>query len=326
MAYDALTIAEIAAGKPVTNGLMTKIKDNLDYLYGTVGTLFTNQVLNSSFEIDSDANGVPDNWTRSLYPGGAGGIYTAAPAHGAKSVYLTHPGGAGNGGGYYESDYVEVSSVVDYWIFFYLWATAAGVKNMVQIRYFDKDKSELGAGSPETIYTSVANYTTPHVFRRRFTPPATTCFIKIRLIGGYTDTAVAGTIYFDKISLRKLRPVNIGDTSLLSIGGGSNDMQAPVKVAEAAMDQRGEARIKFTLVSDHNGFAAYGRIYKNGSPIGTTRSNSTTTPVQYSEDITGLVRGDLIQLYAWHQIDTYISTISGGAIFGDLYDGSTDIW
>jgi hypothetical protein len=37
MGFTAITQAEIAAGQPVTQALMQKIKDNDDYLYSQVG-------------------------------------------------------------------------------------------------------------------------------------------------------------------------------------------------------------------------------------------------------------------------------------------------
>ena len=201
MAYSAITSAEIAAGKPVCGptGFGTKTKDNFDYLYGVVGTLSSNQVLNGSFEVDSNADGDPDNWTKSLYTGGTGTLYTTAPGHGAKAMSFTHPGGASNGGGYMDSDYIEVSDLREYWIAFIHWATAAGMKNQVQIRYFDRAKTDLVADA--TLYSSTTNPTSEAAYSYFFTPPATARFIKVRIIGGFTDTDVAGTAYFDDVRI-----------------------------------------------------------------------------------------------------------------------------
>ena len=73
MSYSALTTDETTAGKPGKQSLFRKIKDNFDYLYSLIASQSAGAgVPNGSFEIDSDSDGVPDNWTRSLYSGGAG--------------------------------------------------------------------------------------------------------------------------------------------------------------------------------------------------------------------------------------------------------------
>lgn len=200
MAYTALTDAETATGAAVTQTLWRKVKDNLDYLLSGIATSgVTTSVLNGSFEIDSDADGIPDTWTRSLYAGGSSALSTTAPMHGAVTLALTHPGGAGNGGGYFESDYVLVSQLHDVWIGWLMYASASGMKNEVVVRAFDKDLAEVGSGT--VVFTSTANPTSATYFIRKFTPPATTRFITLRLIGGKNDTNVAGTTYFDNVTI-----------------------------------------------------------------------------------------------------------------------------
>lgn len=192
MAYNPITTAEIAVGKPTKRSLWQKLKDNFDYLFGqtTPGGL-----LNGSFEYDSDADGIPDNWTRTLYPGGSSGFETTNPEHGEKSYYFTHPGGAGNGGGYIDCDYIAVSPE-QYTAQFGIRSTVAGIKNVVQALYYDKSKVYLGA---DDLYLATAPNTAANTYTANFTPPANCRFIKYRLIGGYTDTAVAGTTYFDGV-------------------------------------------------------------------------------------------------------------------------------
>ena len=68
-----------------------------------------------------------------------------------------------------------------------------------------------------------------------------------------------------------------------------------VKLKEFRIARNGELRVYFELKST-GPTNVFGRIYVNGSPVGIERSNSTSwTP--YSEDLAGLVIGDLIQLY-----------------------------
>ena len=58
----------------------------------------------------------------------------------------------------------------------------------------------------------------------------------------------------------------------------------------------GTIRVKFDL-KVVGAFTAYGQIYRNGTPVGTERSTTSTTYVTFSEGITGWSHGDLIQLY-----------------------------
>lgn len=199
MGWNPLTLAELTTGKPWTQALSRKIKECLEYLYGGVaGGATRSGVPNGSFEIDSDADGTPDMWTVSLYPGGSFLLDTALPNHGGKIAKFTHPGGAGNGGGYIVSEYIEVSPT---WVYFFgwtYWCSAAGPKVIAHVLFYDKDK----------VYISTAdlvNSTTNPVVAARgyqtFSPPATARYVKFELIAGYTDTDVAATIYFDDIEM-----------------------------------------------------------------------------------------------------------------------------
>lgn len=72
-----------------------------------------------------------------------------------------------------------------------------------------------------------------------------------------------------------------------------------VKLKETKMGEpTGKMRIYFEMKSS-DGSTVYGRIYKNGSPIGTQRSTDSTDYVPFEEDLSsGLAAQDLIQIYA----------------------------
>jgi len=181
-------------GNPISKTWGQKVLDCLLWLYGLIGSTSSEGIPNGSAEVDSDSNGVPDNWEYGDYPGGTGGIDTSTPAHGAAAFYCTHPGGAGNGGRYWESDYVAISEDISPLLLLFLWATAAGIKVIVRLKYYDKAKSYL---SSEDIYSSTSNPTARTPFALFGIPPANARYAKIIMIGGYTDTDVAGTVYFD---------------------------------------------------------------------------------------------------------------------------------
>jgi|LGOV01.1.fsa_nt_gb hypothetical protein len=82
----------------------------------------------------------------------------------------------------------------------------------------------------------------------------------------------------------------------------------------------GTLRIAFDMKTSSLNKTAYGRIYKNGSVVGTERSTDAVTYVAKSADISGWKSGDLIQLYV-HQYSAggyyaYVKNfrVSGGTI------------
>ena len=198
MAWSPIGTTSIAQGKFVSAELMTKIKGNLDYLYGINGGGQGPEILNGSFEIDSDDDGLPDHWFCVPY---AGGLVTLNPvgAAGAKSLKFTHPGGAGNGGGHGISDYFPVTTWgKGYYVQFLTWvsAGASAMSNRVQTLYFDGDKVLLGV---DNLYNSTVNPTSPTQYAYDLTPIASCKFIKIRVVGGATDINQAGDAYFDDV-------------------------------------------------------------------------------------------------------------------------------
>ncbi|MDD5774356.1 MAG: hypothetical protein PHS64_00260 [Candidatus Omnitrophica bacterium] len=296
MAYNAITDAEIASGKPVCGptGFGAKVKGNIEYLYSLLGTSIAAGVPNGSFEIDSDSDGVPDSWSQDLYAGGSGGIYTTSPADGAQAIYFTHPGGANNGGGYETSDYIECSEYLNYVIGVILWSTAAGMKNKVQVQFYTKAKG--ANGSAVDLYNSTSNPTTPTVFRFGIKPTADSRYFKLILVGGYTDTDVAGTTYFDDVVLLSIMPdVTAGD---MLIGSAPTERSgkdtSKVKKKEIRVLRSGTYRTSFEIKT--SGETASGRIYKNGVAFGTNRTTTSTSYGVFEEDLV-FAANDLVQLY-----------------------------
>jgi len=78
----------------------------------------------------------------------------------------------------------------------------------------------------------------------------------------------------------------------------------PTRVAQYYLGTGGGFRIVFNLWSV-NGNTVYGRIYKNGVAVGTLRSTTSTSPVVFTEDISGWQAGDFVQLYLWSDTPNY---------------------
>ena len=78
----------------------------------------------------------------------------------------------------------------------------------------------------------------------------------------------------------------------------SSDTYAKVKEIEIA--KGGILTIKFDMNTNNGDYPSYGRIYVNGVAAGTERITDSTDYVTYTENISGLVAGDLVQLYCKH--------------------------
>ena len=71
-----------------------------------------------------------------------------------------------------------------------------------------------------------------------------------------------------------------------------------LKVSEMIIGWGGTLRITFEMRTYMGGGdTIYGRIYRNGSPVGTERSTNSTIFVAYAEDISGWSPGDAVQVY-----------------------------
>lgn len=68
-------------------------------------------------------------------------------------------------------------------------------------------------------------------------------------------------------------------------------------IRRVTMLMAGVIRVSFSLKTN-GGSTAYGQLYKNGSPIGTLRSNTTTTEVTYTEDVSVAVN-DKIEVWGY---------------------------
>ena len=199
MAWDALTDADVAAGKFWTNTQTQKLKDCLEYLYGQISLSSVVGIPNGSFEVDSDSDGTPDNWTAGVYSGGTKAIETTIRSHGDQGMKFIHPGGAGNGGGWIRTDYITIGTLYRTALVFSYYCSAAGMKVVVEAEWFDEAESSLGT---TTLYTSTTN---PTSWTTKIIDGITTYSgaysVKFKFICGYTDTDVAGTVYLDDVRI-----------------------------------------------------------------------------------------------------------------------------
>lgn len=264
MGYEALTEDEIAVGKPGRNELFAKMKANFDYLYGLIGAgNIAGIIPNASFEIDSDEDGVPDQWTKNLYAGGAGGYETSDVIHGAKAYKFTHPGGAGNGGGYLTSDYIEAAGGTHLAVLFWLKTNNAAIKVQGVVACYDKDKIYI---STQIFYSSVSN---PTSWAQRYgaaSLPAGTRYIKIQLQGGTDDVNQPGVVYFDYVEFLIVeQKIEDGATTESKIGAAAVS-QVKLKTSTGSVSTYLTAGQNLTLPGGTYGFYPQIKVLNHNYP------------------------------------------------------------
>lgn len=98
----------------------------------------------------------------------------------------------------------------------------------------------------------------------------------------------------------------LGPSAILTAPGTSY-----TKVLEVKLPRSGTLRIKFGLNRKGGIAGPDGRIYRNGVAVGTVHNNSTTTWTEYSEDISGWTKGDLLQLYLLNEDGAFLDGLGG---------------
>lgn len=202
-----ISLTKPVQGDPTKKSLADGIIDDLNYLYSLAAGGGSLSIPNGSFEADVDADSLPDQWTRTLYAGGSfsltgAGLGDTECEHGRRAIKFVHPGGAGNGGGYIDTDnFIECTPLLPLVLNFLHRATAAGMRNKVDVLWFDSSQVSI---STTSAYSSTANPTSWARIQCTAAPPATARYFKIRLIGGENTNTVAGSAYFDNIEARQI--------------------------------------------------------------------------------------------------------------------------
>jgi len=304
MAWDLPTYDESDVKKPVKRALWRKVIDCLAYLYGTIGTLSTYQILNGCYEVDSDGDGIPDSHSFVTLTGGSGTLDATAGRIGKNAFKITHPGGSGNGGGILKGDYMPIGPDRNWRFMWMFWATNAGVHNKMEIEYYDKDKVIIG--SPEILYDSTTSPTSVTKKTANLTVPSTSRYYKYKWTGGLEDTdPVSSTkIYIDCALIDNDHDFETGSVVVGSSLNEASTLSSATPTTltlckEMILDRDGDLSSLFWLKRGGSSGVAEARIYVNGSPKGDlqTASSSYVTKV---DTLLGLKRGDKVQLFLRH--------------------------
>lgn len=194
------TIAKKAVGVGTPKTWLDAFIDNLTYLYNAIGgsgSSSVGELLNGSFENDTDADDVPDEWEETAGSGCANTFDTTTPAHGKKAWKFTTPGSVDN---YLTTkNYILCSDDIRFVMSFLLKVSTASAAAKVQILFWDKDDSALATA---TLYDEATS--NPTSWTRSICgtmPPTGAVRCKIRLYGGTTADSTAGDIYFDGVEI-----------------------------------------------------------------------------------------------------------------------------
>lgn len=153
--------------------------------------------INGSFETDTDADNVPDNWTIAALSGGTIAIDATSSVHGSNSLKFTSVGAGG--GSASTDDYYEVEAGKDVSVRFSIISANVDTLNKVEVYWYDSSKVYL---SSTAVYNEGA--ANPTSWTRKYTnatAPASAKFARIILTGVDAGSTTHSTTSFDNIEL-----------------------------------------------------------------------------------------------------------------------------
>ena len=169
-------------------------RDNINPAFETI-VQDVNLLKNGSFELDVDADGVPDDWTVTSYSGATNAIETTTVNHGNKSYKFAS---SGSGGGYIETtDYLNCSATEQLGWSFEIKSSIATCLNTVQFRFYDINEALV---STSNVYsTQTTNPTSWTLYIGNVTAPATATQFKLRIIGVDSSVPTTANVWYDNI-------------------------------------------------------------------------------------------------------------------------------
>ena len=171
-------------------------RENINPAPQTV-TQDVNLILNGSFELAIDADGIPDDWTLVEYTGSANAISTTTVSHGTHSYMFSS---TGSGGGYLETTgFIPCSPLEQLGWSFEIKSSIATCLNIGQIRWFDKTGALVSTS--EVYTTQTTNPTNFTLYIGNVTAPATTTQFKVRIIGVDPSVPLTANVWFDNLRI-----------------------------------------------------------------------------------------------------------------------------
>ena len=209
-----------------SDGVLIRDTLNIDPNAGNAVVQSFNLASNGSFEVDSDNDGQPDNWTITPYTGSAIAITNDVVTDGVEALEF-NTAGAGTGGGTATSAKFPVTEGTTCSVSFSVLVSGTSAETSTStfvIKWYDED----------SVYVSSSTVTVTHVavdtwyhLQQEVTVAATATQGEIVLVGVATGgAALTSKAYFDGISI-------INDPSMVTLGTaqsitGVKTMTSPV--------------------------------------------------------------------------------------------------
>jgi hypothetical protein len=153
-------------------------------------------VPNGSFELDTDADTIPDGWTLTSSAGATNARDNTTSTDGAWSERFTSSGVGG--GTLTTTDFFPVTDLTNLQVSFDIKGSVLGPNNRVRVEWYDISFVSI---SNTDAYNATNTPTTFTNFALSVVPPANARFAKLKLIGIDPSVPFAASTWFDRISV-----------------------------------------------------------------------------------------------------------------------------
>lgn len=161
---------------------------------------------NGGFEEDNDADGIPDDWTKTVSAGITMSIDTTVFASDGSTQSVKFVSSLGGAEGYLETEAAMPVTAGRIWrAAWKLKASVAGIRVDARVVWYDEDDAVINDpnGNMEwTFYSSTDNPTADFgAFGYHMTPPLSATSGRLRFYGKVGSTVTTGSVWFDSVTL-----------------------------------------------------------------------------------------------------------------------------
>jgi len=176
------------------------IGDQVYYVANVQGTIHPalndyNLAANGSFEVDSNNDGIPDDWDITIIPTGSVAIDSTTRIAGTSSLQFISAG-AGAGDAVSEV-FFEINELRGIRVLFSLISSIATIRNLVEVIWYDSNQLQISTSIAYDNSTTNDLVWTDNV--SQLTPPPAATFAKIRLSGAHPSSSVPGSAWMDNV-------------------------------------------------------------------------------------------------------------------------------
>jgi len=223
-----------------------------------------NLVINGSFEIDTDGDGLPDGW--SVVQNGTVTLDTSEVLHGQQAVKFVSTGISG-GGVLTSSSFMNVQQSKSYVVKVNYKADHASIRTVIEVEWF----TEADASISKTVVMDITALSLWQENTYIISAPATATRAKIILTGIHTSSPVASQAYFDNMQMFALNSIDIGNTGTVQTIQSNLIFDGTLGINEISPDTRlhvTDSAVSVVTIESTNAGASAGpntTLYRNSS-------------------------------------------------------------